>query len=52
MTVALAVPTDKIKAKDYVAKIRKEDPDRVKYVEQALQDEITPLPPKPAIKKQ
>jgi len=49
---ALATPSEKLKAKEYVAKIRKEDPDRVKYVEQALQDEITPLPPKPTAKKQ
>jgi len=44
---AIACPTQLTEAKAYVERVRKEDPDRVKYVEQALQDEITPLPPQP-----
>jgi hypothetical protein len=40
---AIAAPANQAKAKEYVEKIRKEDPDRVKYVEQTLKDEITPV---------
>ena len=43
---ALAAPADQKAAKVYVEQIRKEDPDRVKYVEQTLHDELKPLPAK------
>jgi hypothetical protein len=41
---ALAAPADQAAAKAYVEKVRKEDPERVKFVEQTLKDEQ----PKPA----
>jgi hypothetical protein len=41
---ALAAPADKTEAKAYVESVRRADPERVKFVEQTLQDEQ----PKPA----
>lgn len=43
---ALAAPKDNAAAKAYVEQIRKEDPERVKYVEQLLADEPPPTPAK------
>jgi hypothetical protein len=40
---AIAAPASQVKAKAYVEQIRKEDADRVRYVEQTLKDEA-PLP--------
>lgn len=45
---ALAAPADHAKAKAYVEVVRKQDPERVKFVEQTLQDEQ----PKPAATQQ
>jgi hypothetical protein len=45
---ALAAPADQAKAKEYVAKMRQQDPERVKFVEQTLLDEQ----PKPAATQQ
>ena len=42
---ALAAPVEQKAAKVYVERIRKEDPERVKYVEQTLLDEIKPSKP-------
>jgi hypothetical protein len=39
---AIAAPATKAEAKAYVESVRKDDPDRVKYVEQTLQDELAP----------
>lgn len=39
---ALAAPADQTAAKAYVEQIRREDPERVKYVEQTLADEAPP----------
>ena len=44
---ALAAPADHAAAKAYVEKIRAEDPDRVKFVQETLNDELKPLPAKP-----
>ena len=45
---ALAAPADHAKAKAYVEVVRKQDPERVKFVEQTLKDEQ----PKPAATQQ
>jgi hypothetical protein len=45
---ALAAPADHAKAKAYVEEVRKQDPERVKFVEQTLKDEL----PKPAATQQ
>jgi len=43
---AIAAPANQTEAKAYVEEIRKQDPDRVKFVEQTLQDEL-PTKPNP-----
>ncbi|MGL6072704.1 MAG: hypothetical protein ACRC8S_00955 [Fimbriiglobus sp.] len=43
---ALAAPAEQKAAKEYVEQIRREDPDRVKYVEQTLKDEAPQPKPK------
>lgn len=45
---ALAAPADHARAKAYVEEVRKQDPERVKFVEQTLKDEQ----PKPATTQQ
>lgn len=42
---ALAAPVERKAAKEYAARIRREDPERVKYVEQTLLDEQPPAKP-------
>lgn len=42
---ALAAPVEQKAAKEYADRIRREDPERVKYVEQTLKDEQTPAKP-------
>ncbi len=46
---ALAAPVEQKAAKEYADRIRREDPERVKYVEQTLKDEPPTKPSDPAV---